>query len=170
MNQLRQIIDPIVDRKDATELRKELPHMQQAVLHLRPTRLQTRLLNFHKRLQKSEPGFSNFFRIYQNLKPVYNHPACLKMASSKNKSPRSSPTSELDDEIQVVTLSEKWWEDVLKPSELENLDAVENSSKVILLLHILAYSFKVDDKVLVFSNCLKTLDFIEHGKFKAKTA
>jgi len=85
------------------------------------------------------------------------------MSSNNAKSPRSSPTLDEGEDVAVVSVKDsEWWTGVLKPSERENLDAVENSSKVIMLLHILAYSDKIGDKVLVFSQCLKTLDFVEH--------
>lgn len=100
--------------------------------------------------------------MYQDTRPIHNHPACLKM--SNGKSPRSSPTDELDDDDVVVASldDDKWWMNVLKQSEIDSLDAVENSSKMVALLHILAYSDKIGDKVLVFSQSLKTLDYVEH--------
>jgi len=163
-NELRKKLEPYVHRKDASELRKELPDMQQAVLHLRPTRIQTRLYNFYKKLQKGRDSkmYRNFFRCYQDLRPIHNHPACLQLASdAKGSSPRASPTSEQEDEVEVITLDNKWWTQVLKPCELDKLDELENSLKVVAFLHILAHSFEVGDKVIVFSQCLKTLDYLE---------
>jgi len=164
-NELKQLLDPIINRKDASELRKELPPLSQVVLHVRPTRLQARLYTAFKKLQKGVDGhnYRNFFRAYTSLRPIHNHPGCLAMNSGKT-SPRASPSLEMedDDDVQVVKFRQPdWWRNVLKKGELDKLDDAENSSKIVLLLHILAYSEHIGDKVLVFSQCLKTLDFVE---------
>ena len=40
--------------------------------------------------------------------------------------------------------------------------AVDQGSKVVMLLHVLAHAIEIGEKVLVFSESLKALDFIEH--------
>jgi transcriptional regulator ATRX len=55
-----------------------------------------------------------------------------------------------------------WWDEcVRKHGGVDSLKDVDNGAKVVLLLHILGFSQKLGDKVLVFAQCLKTLDFIE---------
>jgi SNF2 family DNA or RNA helicase len=41
------------------------------------------------------------------------------------------------------------------------LKVIENGYKVVLFLHILVKAQELGDKVLLFSQCLRTLDFIE---------
>ena len=64
-------LQPFVHRKDAGVLRSELPHMQQAILLLRPTRTQSHLFNLYKRRQKGKSdgkNYNNFLRKYQDMR------------------------------------------------------------------------------------------------------
>jgi SNF2 family DNA or RNA helicase len=68
--ELNEVLAPIVHRKDASELRKELPPMQQVVLHVRQSRIQSRLYTAYKRLQKDDDtgtNYQNFFQMYTDL-------------------------------------------------------------------------------------------------------
>jgi Helicase conserved C-terminal domain/CW-type Zinc Finger len=53
-----------------------------------------------------------------------------------------------------------WWQKVPK-APVAKLKDLKNGNKFVALLHILAFCSEIGDKVLVFSQCLKTLDFIE---------
>lgn len=56
----------------------------------------------------------------------------------------------------------EWWRKTAERNgNVEKLKDVENGYKVVLFLHILVQAQDLGDKVLVFSQCLKTLDFIE---------
>lgn len=68
--ELNKILEPIVHRRDASELRKELPHMQQVVFHLRQSRTQSRLYSLYKKLAKDKTcvDYNNFFRMYAELR------------------------------------------------------------------------------------------------------
>jgi hypothetical protein len=56
----------------------------------------------------------------------------------------------------------EWWRKTAKRNgNVENLKDIENGYKVLLLLHILVQAQELGDKVLLFSQCLRTLDFIE---------
>lgn len=54
-----------------------------------------------------------------------------------------------------------WMENVLKQADDKKIEAVKHGHKILLLLQIVANAQSVGDKVIVFSQCLKTLDFIE---------
>lgn len=55
-----------------------------------------------------------------------------------------------------------WIEKIVPTTDdLSKVAKVEYGNKIFLLLQILAHAQSVDDKVVVFSQCLKTLDFIE---------
>ena len=141
-------LEPYVHRKDSNELRKELPRMQQVVLHVRPSRIQTRLYTLYKKLQTPpDSKYRNFFQTYSDLRTVHNHPACLLMNDAQNKKQNN----------------EDWWSPCIKNDEEKKslIEDVESGGKVVILLHILAYAKKIGEKVLVFSQCLKTLNFIE---------
>lgn len=46
-------------------------------------------------------------------------------------------------------------------NDTESLKDVQNGYKMVVLLHVLEYAKAIGDKVLVFSTCLRTLDYIE---------
>lgn len=104
--------------------------------------------------------------MYQELKPIHNHPKCLTMKSERQirRSNSMDDRRSLDDGDAECTTSENssWWEPTVKKMGQNQLDNVESGSKIVLLLHILAYASKLGEKVLIFSQCLKTLDLIEH--------
>eukprot|EP00562_Extubocellulus_spinifer_P008772 CAMPEP_0178490870 /NCGR_PEP_ID=MMETSP0696-20121128/11113_1 /TAXON_ID=265572 /ORGANISM="Extubocellulus spinifer, Strain CCMP396" /LENGTH=2342 /DNA_ID=CAMNT_0020118713 /DNA_START=453 /DNA_END=7481 /DNA_ORIENTATION=- len=63
----------------------------------------------------------------------------------------SSSVSNMEDE--------KWWKSVYdKDSDFNNWN---NGGKIILLLQILCHADLIGDKTVVFTQCLKTMDFIE---------
>jgi len=69
------------------------------------------------------------------------------------KALKETPTMSSDDE------NEMWWDSVLeKNPQMAN---IQNGIKIVLLLQIMAHADYIGDKVVVFSQCLKTLDFIE---------
>jgi hypothetical protein len=162
---LNEMLLPYVQRKDATELMKDLPPMQQVVLHIRQSRMQCRLYRYFQRFQKTPDGdsYKNFFSMYTALRPIHNHPGCLMLSSDK-----ASQTNALTKDNEKnsegggeATSSSSWWMNLFKKESPEKLKEVENGFKIVLLLHILVISERLGDKVLVFSQCLKTLDFIE---------
>eukprot|EP00521_Asterionellopsis_glacialis_P009627 CAMPEP_0195287036 /NCGR_PEP_ID=MMETSP0707-20130614/4268_1 /TAXON_ID=33640 /ORGANISM="Asterionellopsis glacialis, Strain CCMP134" /LENGTH=846 /DNA_ID=CAMNT_0040346755 /DNA_START=56 /DNA_END=2596 /DNA_ORIENTATION=- len=55
---------------------------------------------------------------------------------------------------------DQWWEPVANKKGVEFCD-IKHGYKVVLLLQVLAHAQAIDDKVVVFSKCLRTLDFIE---------
>ena len=261
---LYHLLSPYVHRKDAKVLRKDLPPMQQCVLHIRQSKTQTHLYRAFKAYQKAS-GENNFFKCYQMTRTLTNHPGTLLMPgrdSERGASPDdgtqrvafapaaalTNPTlgeripeaavstaaskengdgeivfllsdsedegEDVDEKLEV-TLScdesssegvpsttcdikecpgdssmgkdvvssgvactssgadavaghvcseggKEWWRKTAERNgNVERLKDVENGYKVVLFLHILVQAQDLGDKVLVFSQCLKTLDFIE---------
>ena len=75
--ELNTILDPYVHRVDSSELRKDLPPMQQVVVHVRQTSLQSKLYRAYKRFQRNPStnvNYNNFLKQYSALRPVHNHP------------------------------------------------------------------------------------------------
>jgi transcriptional regulator ATRX len=62
--ELHQKLAAIVNRKDASVLRQVLPPLQQVVLHVRPTRVQSQIYNEYKKFQRRKDS-KNFFKAYQ---------------------------------------------------------------------------------------------------------
>jgi SNF2 family DNA or RNA helicase len=79
--ELHELLEPYVHRVDSSELRKHLPPMQQVVLHVRQTRMQSKFYRAYKRYQKN-PGptdvnYNNFLKQYASLRPIHNHPVSV---------------------------------------------------------------------------------------------
>jgi SNF2 family DNA or RNA helicase len=156
--ELNNLLAPFVHRVDATELRKDLPPMQQIVLHVRQTRMQSNLYGAYKRKQSSGTGgYNNFFRQYSLLRPINNHPGSLLFPNDQQKAQKA-----LEDGDEIFTGDTTWWQATVDKEGPDQVKGVMNGYKVVLLLHILAYAEKLGDKVLIFANCLSTLNYIEY--------
>jgi SNF2-related domain len=82
--ELHEMLEPYIHRVDSSELRKLLP-MQQVVLHVRQTRLQSKFYQSYKRHQKqlgsSGGNASSFLKQFAALRPIHNHPVRMPHAS-----------------------------------------------------------------------------------------
>ena len=63
---LNTFLEPYIQRKDASVLREFLPPISQVVLHVRPTKMQTKLYRRYKR-HKNASGDNNFLKHYAAL-------------------------------------------------------------------------------------------------------
>jgi SNF2 family DNA or RNA helicase len=59
------------------------------------------------------------------------------------------------EKMSDARIDEEWWGKVARREGLENLKNAENGIKIVLLFHILVHSSILDEKVVVFSQCLK---------------
>jgi SNF2 family DNA or RNA helicase len=216
--EIRAKLAPYVNRRDATELLKDLPPLQQVVLYVRPTKLQNKLYRAYKGHREESSAPKNFFRQLHDMRPVNNHPACLlssrgnefgkssekaaKKLKSANSVPMETSTSSalvtvkeelttsvvgqsiellaqsrngfrekvvidlVDDEDEILDEDERsdsgpsgWWQDVANEIGSDKFNAPTGSNKVVMLFHILALASKLDEKVIVFSQCLKVCLF-----------
>ena len=62
--QLKKILEPYVNRKDSHVLRRDLPPMQQVVLHVRQSKMQT---NLYKELRRHGKLRNNATKISKNI-------------------------------------------------------------------------------------------------------
>jgi SNF2 family DNA or RNA helicase len=222
--EIQENLRPYVNRKDASVLLQDLPGMQQVVLHVRRTKVQSRLYGAFAKFRKNN-DWNNFLKIYTALRPIHNHPACLLLskeakseemmavkASRKNSFTAESATEiqerqasrrpsvsqdedvkptqaikqeatalktknpskddgttkskwdiidlisdaeEEDLEAEVQAETGQWWKNVARRCGDDKLADVTNGNKVVLLLHILVHATMLDEKVVVFSQCLK---------------
>lgn len=203
-----KLVPSIVQRFDATVLKKDLPYIQQAVIHIRPTKMQLRLYKAFNKTNKT-----SFLERYANLFLVNNHPGTLLLSNEKakrkvrtaDKQARCLETNQghLQTEQQDISTDEtgkdenniihipeesdnecvhednamenadktsftdiennqekRWWADIYAKDQ--NMADVKNGNKMILLLKVLTLAASMGEKVLVFSQCLKTLDYIEN--------
>jgi SNF2 family DNA or RNA helicase len=133
-------VKPYLHRQDASVLKEQLP-MQYNVLHVYPTLLQNRLYSLYEKKKTSQ----NFFKHFQSLNRVHTHPGSLSYPTDLSKS-----------------TDDAWWQSRMKKSGKDVFLDIHNGNKIIVLLHIIAYSLTVGDKVLVFSNTLPILNYVEY--------
>lgn len=162
--ELHLILDKFVHRRSSDLLAKDLPPMQQAVIVVRASRIQNKL-------QKKCPH-GKFLEWYSAMRPVFNHPACLsnigagaspslhsissKITSDESKRDTPSPTPI---ESALKANGKKWWEGVYE--KYSNINNISNGGKMVILMQIIMHADLLDEKVVVFSQCLKSLDFVE---------
>uniref|UniRef100_A0A7S3L215 ATP-dependent helicase ATRX n=1 Tax=Amphora coffeiformis TaxID=265554 RepID=A0A7S3L215_9STRA len=149
--ELYKLLKPFVNRKDASHLLKDLPTLTQVVLHLCPSKLQQSIYRSFRTTKGKNEDFKNFFKAFKSLAPINNHPATLLADAADD------PKSDRDDVMTVKS----WWNKIRKKFGAHELKKIDGGYKVVLLLYILAMAEARDEKVLVFSGCLKTLDFVE---------
>lgn len=140
---LHTVLSPYVQRKDANVLRKDLPKMQQVILHVRQTKLQVHLYRAFKRYRKSI-GLTNFFQSYQMIRPLHNHPGTLLMTGESDESEqkgskqrdifespveasKSAPEEVRDNCESPVEVSKPAPEEVARDAQAETNDTVSNA-------------------------------------------
>jgi SNF2 family DNA or RNA helicase len=157
--ELNGLLSPFIDRVDCSILKDELQPMTQVVLHVRQTRLQSNLYRAFTRYSKANPELklNNVFNRYACLKPIHSHPAAVLFPSENSKNGRKGPKDD-DEAVEKIC----WWRATLDKEGETRVKSVLNGHKIVLLLHILAHSVTCGDKVLIFANCLSTLNYIEY--------
>jgi SNF2 family DNA or RNA helicase len=84
---------------------------------------------------------------------MLNHPGCLKL--KKGGTGSKLQWRENGGETWLVS-------DGIKEKEYQNLEQFRNSPKFILLAHGIVKAGELNEKILISSKCLKTLDLIEY--------
>jgi SNF2 family DNA or RNA helicase len=145
---LRKLVDAHVHRKDLSVLENDLPKLSQVVLHVRPSHIQSKIYRTFEKARKSNPELRGFFKMYSELSPVHNHPSCLLKYSAVEG---------------MNKMTSKIWcrKHLTLQSEAEELEKITGGNKIVLLLHLLAYAEVLGEKVLIFSQYLPTLNYIE---------
>jgi SNF2 family DNA or RNA helicase len=122
--------------------------------------------------------------LFDGSMKVGNHPYTLQLAAQKRKDKAArSSSSVLSDDVLSDDGVMEWWEEMLKTKsinkallevtefEKEDLDDelnrikalkhLEHSGKMVLLMQLIDGALAVDEKILVFSQSIPTLDYIQ---------
>lgn len=153
---LHTIVEPFIHRVGVSVLAKDLPPLTQVVVHVGRSKCQNRLYQKYKRSEKLNSKLSNFFKMYTSLRPINNHPGtvfCRQSSSSISPDEDFGFTPEESNDF-LKNLSEK---------NIEDMQNLESGFKIVLLMHILVMAKLKNERVLIFSMCLKTLDFVERA-------
>uniref|UniRef100_A0A8C5HNX8 DNA helicase n=1 Tax=Gouania willdenowi TaxID=441366 RepID=A0A8C5HNX8_GOUWI len=179
---LYEMLAGCVQRKDYTALTKFLPPKHEYVLSLRITPIQCKLYKYYL---ENFTGVGNaleggrgrsgtkLFQDFQMLSRIWTHPWCLQLdyiskenrgffdedsmeefiASETEESEMTRPTNSTPGSPAF-----DWHREFVTDADAEIL---EHSGKMTVLFEILRMAEEVDDKVLVFSQSLISLDLIE---------
>lgn len=99
------------------------------------------------------------------LKKICNHPMVLTDFHDRRKSKQSTAQrneTEFSNSEKLAATDNDWWKPFI------NGDNIEMSNKMLVLMTILAECDARNEKLIVFSGCLSTLNVIEH--FLGKSA
>ncbi|KAL3650059.1 hypothetical protein CASFOL_006462 [Castilleja foliolosa] len=176
-----------VQRMDTGVVKNDLPPKTVFVISVKLSPLQRKLykqfLDVHGFTKDKASGEKiSFFKGYQALAQIWNHPGILQLMK-ENKDPAKSEDIQscVPDEISGdenvgsnVISGEKlgnphskkddsflyadWFKELLQENDYKEPDY---SGKMVLLLDILTMCSEIGDKALVFSQSLSTLDLIE---------
>jgi len=151
LKELALKLSPLISRAGSDVLVQDLNFIQQAVIHVRQTKLQVKLQKAFQRFRE-ETANNKFFFAYKNLSPVNNHPGCLleKPIQRVKEGEIDEPDAEADDSDNDALISnahdvsshdkkdDQWWQDVFSKSS--NFASIKNGNKAVVLLHILAHA------------------------------
>uniref|UniRef100_A0A669EXP0 DNA helicase n=1 Tax=Oreochromis niloticus TaxID=8128 RepID=A0A669EXP0_ORENI len=179
---LYEMLAGCVQRKDYTALTKFLPPKHEYVLSVRMTPIQAKLYRYYL---EHFTGVGNaveggrgragtkLFQDFQMLSRIWTHPWCLQLDYISKENRGFFDEDSMDDFIASETEESSmtrpsgsapgsptadWHKEFVTEADAEIL---EHSGKMMLLFEILRMAEEVDDKVLVFSQSLISLDLIE---------
>ena len=172
---LAKRLDNLVQRMGPEILHATLPPRYDVVLTVRLSDAQ-RLLYNHA---LNGTTAKKIFAFSHTLRRIFDHPAMLllhhhttngKGGGNRGRGRGGAAGNQFFDGYDDVEpasdtsgLQEKWWEEVWPTSSMSRSEVLSAglSAKITLTLHILREAIVHDEKVLVFSNSLETLEIIE---------
>ncbi|KAK4044035.1 hypothetical protein C8A01DRAFT_12521 [Parachaetomium inaequale] len=172
---LKETVDPKVHRRDIEVLLHELPKKKEFIIMLPLTKVQTRLYKSYiewvtdpsREMQMA--GQAKAWSLVAKLGLVLAHPFIFKTVAEaqkakpsgskgqSSKAPRAGNAEEDDVEMPQDVLIR-----LLTATAIREIEDYALSNKILVLLQILDECKKVGDKVLVFSQSISTLDYIEN--------
>jgi transcriptional regulator ATRX len=184
---LNKEIKPLVLRRGAKFLYSMLPPKKEWVIQVRMVKLQGDLYRAYLRHHQKKMGDGNreILSAFQISLMIVNHPDLLFRAMirsrdkmqreqqqgesnrSNNQIEQKSVDEDLDDDSDIEFVKEcnvekhdySWAESLL---ENHKLNLREHSGKMLILMKILEYSVRMNERITVFSQSLGTLDIIQN--------
>lgn len=147
---LHRILHRFVQRRDESTLVKSLPAKKEYIIPIRLTPLQERLYLKFLRHRITDASAGSLFKAYASLAKIWNHPDLLHSEMCPGSNDRNRKHS--------------WAEDELK-GYIAGIFA--HSNKFVALMTILKVCIEKEQKLLVFSQSLGTLDCIEQVQHQA---
>ncbi|RGP76542.1 hypothetical protein FSPOR_125 [Fusarium sporotrichioides] len=161
---LEQMVAPKVHRRNISVLKGELPPKQEFIIFVPPTEPQKKLYRLYIKGVSREGGDTqaDTFAAINHLGLICSHPKCFQ---AKIKVIQDGIMSRVDEDNKVT---DKSFPKTMIPEFTRTLQSFRDLSspafswKTELLTTILNEAREVNDKVLVFSQSLLTLDYLEN--------
>ncbi|EGO57594.1 hypothetical protein NEUTE1DRAFT_62600, partial [Neurospora tetrasperma FGSC 2508] len=160
------IVAPKVNRKDIQVLVDELPQKREFILTIQMTKVQRDAYREYLETAQRNKG-NDLYRtacvwgLIASLKLLLAHPKIFKSKMEERLNPDS------DENDEPLDLSRDTLRNVLAKVSIRGIDDIVHSTKVTVLLQILKECKQIGDKVLVFSQSIPTLNFLQ-DLFKQK--
>ncbi|SPQ22420.1 4a88525c-3879-4092-bbe6-d59be0d62099 [Thermothielavioides terrestris] len=176
---LKATVDPKVHRRDIQVLYDELPRKKEFIITLPLTKLQMRLYQTYiewvtNLSGEAITGQARAWSLVAKLGLVLAHPAIFKTVAEAQKAKTGGSKAQLSKAAKAAKAEEgdegetgvEMPQDVLfrllGDVAVREIEDYALSNKILVLLRILEECKKVGDKVLVFSQSIPTLDYVEN--------
>ncbi|KAM0221754.1 hypothetical protein ACHAPA_001047 [Fusarium lateritium] len=160
---LEQLVAPKVHRRTISALKDELPPKQEFILFVPPTEPQKKLYRLYLKGISREGGETQAetFAAINHLGLICTHPRCFEAKVKAVQ--KGNLTSDDDDKNLDKSFPKSMIPDFLKTLQsFRDLDTPSLSLKTELLVTILDEARQAQDKVLIFSQSLLTLDYLQN--------
>lgn len=174
---LKAIVAPKVNRKDIQVLVDDLPQKKEFIITIPLTKVQRDAYKEYLEISERNRG-NDLYRnacvwgLIASLKLLLAHPFVFKSKveerlkqtptqGSKKKRLRNDGDPDSDDNDELLDLSGDLLRAVLAKVSVRDIKDIVHSTKVIVLLQIIEECKRIGDKVLVFSQSIPTLNFLQ---------
>ncbi|RDA91381.1 hypothetical protein CP533_6880 [Ophiocordyceps camponoti-saundersi (nom. inval.)] len=161
-------VAPKVNRRTTKTCAKDdLPPKQEFVLCVPPTAMQRKLYDMYltsirgESISELRSLDDRMFAIANNLVLVVNHPSCFRKRAELVRAEKDRAEKAHTQKQEVNTFPDSLVSSILRETNGTDLSSSHLSVKTELLLIILDKARELGDKVLVFSQSLLTLDYLE---------
>lgn len=160
LRSLKETVAPKVHRRTIHALKDELPQKTEFVIMVPLTEVQRKAYELYMNFQYSGSEMTRLFATLNVLGLLCNHPACFRERLLKQKNSQVPA----DEQTNGTALPPQFVSEALtaiRHSEITGAKGEEHSWKVPLLNSILDESHRQGDKVLVFSQSIPTINYLE---------
>ncbi|KAK8088782.1 hypothetical protein PG997_003743 [Apiospora hydei] len=157
---LKQTVAPKVHRRTIAVLHHDVPPKMEFVISVPLTKLQRALYETYIKFnQTDDKGSMKLLASATTLTVLCNHPDAFRALLKEQKDHGSAKDG--PDEAERINLPPVLVSELLQMMSAGDLKEASYSSKMLLLDKILDESKAKGDKVLIFSQSMKTLDYLE---------
>jgi SNF2 family DNA or RNA helicase len=158
---LKKTVATKVHRRTIAVLKEDIPAKMEFVIHVPLTDIQRQAYETYMRFHSANSSYANNARGFATLNILAllcNHPACFRTRLIEAKNKKGATTDEV---AGNAALPPQLVSEELQLLPNEDIDTEIYSWKIPLLNQILDESAKLGDRVLIFSQSIPTLNYLE---------